>query len=421
MAKRSETARLLEQFRSHKGLSALELSNRASLNINYVRSVERDLRSCGWEAAERISKALNLDALERLTLFEAIDRADKPESVREVLAAPVPGVVLWKYLPKLLWSVTHDQVAPHYTDLDQVVTDLVRSAASLLAWVWLRKNPPDKKQVRRLCNLAEQTRNAVIPAVSDPTERIVRRPSDEYIDAEVLPGLWRQTLFGSRRSAEAAVKLLARWGYHLRLRPGREDIGRLSFQFRDADLQEQWGVRAVPADEITSLHNGMLMSDLHGLVTEAGLDIPAPIWITYFQEQRRTTLPFIENTQVEARLNYILGLSEEQIRQDLPAKDAASPPPLTDLLPTRNKYAGDLNYARFALRIFGCGYAASVVFGKTANETRKAILAKCDLLEQSLRATDELIDLLDARRRQESEAYLADAGFAPDPPGQVPQ
>ncbi len=327
-------------------MSALDLSSRAGLSMNYVRNIERGLRSLGLAAAEKLATVLELDPSERAALLGATT----PPAVLEALSSPIPGLVTWKYLPRLLWASPHNQVAPLYTGLDHAVTDLVRSAAPLLAWAWLCKSPPDKKQARRLSTLAEDAITAAIPTIPRVTAGVTGRPSREFAAMLTLPRLWIEMLFGSRRSAEAVVKLLDRWEYHPCSSPGQPDT--LSFHFEDAQLQQIWGVAAIAADEIAGLHCTLLLSDLFAIVADAGLNLGSPTATTWRGADRSGKL-----------LKWVAGLTEDKLRRKLAAAESDSL--------VLDRYARRLDRARFSRRIFERPYAAGMILGREAARSLK--------------------------------------------------
>lgn len=391
----------------------MELSRRAGFSINYVRMIEKGIFSPQPDAVEKLAEALELTGEERTAFFRSYDSSRTPKTIRDAAGRePVPGLALWSWLPPLLWAVPHREVTPLYADPDQVLIDVVRSAASLLSWVALADRGPTARHKSQLLKLQADAQ-AAAPTV---TPRIVvsggvfieDEPDPEAFVWVALPRYWRQILLGSERTARDLVGRLARWDYQppTKAAPLRRA---LSFDFKDAQLQSRYGVRCIAPRDVATLHDAMVTWRL----LEA-LDWNNPL-----------SLPVLHGSRIGERVRLFLKADDAELQRRLTLPDPApAAQGVGEFIRRINVWARRANFARFASRVFDCKLAADDLFRENRDTVKQRIGARLALLEGLLTSAGQAARQANKARRQamlaEHERRMQDPPPDADAPPENP-
>ena len=250
----------LAALRSRSGLSALALSRRAGLSINYVRNIERGVRNPRPEALAALCKSLDLSDEETAEVFRLAGIKLAP------IEEPYPALTLWRHLPRvLLERVEHDEVVLFDRSADDLIVDVTRGLAPLLAWLALTDAPPSRTQAARLRAAAQRAfdRSQQLPA-----EVPTLGPATAYMSAcdaaSVLPRAWRHELFARRGTASQLADKLAAWAYILRGFPEP----RIGVRLKDEGLNFTYSFPHATVGVLSDVHDAMIA---HRLCAELGL------------------------------------------------------------------------------------------------------------------------------------------------------
>lgn len=357
----------LAALRQRKVITALQLSKRAGYGVNYVRNVERGLRQPSPQAAVQMAEALDLSPEEREEFFRRYDAAGKTPEIQAATAGPaVPGIVLWRHLPELLHEIPHDAPASLYLDRDQVMVDVVRAAASLLAWVALTVRPPTQDELDLLRNHIREIEHEPPPWSSLSalfTGAQVRLPPyPEGYALTTLPRQWREILFRDRETAQTLVGMLSGWAYHPPQNADEEPA--LGMFFRDIRLKSNDFSNISPS-EVTNIHDGMILCRLLSLLA---VELPSVV-------------PFFSRTALVREQQSLLSTTLADIRRQIVEAISMSDGPGSPVLRSAvTSWLHHWNYARFARRIFRCPPAGDRIFGDQLSLARQRISERCDNL-----------------------------------------
>lgn len=368
-----------------KGIrSAAALSRKAGLSTNYISIIERGEARPRWDTAELIAQALGLSEDERTAFFRVVDAADKPQVVWEAASgAPVPGLVIWSWLPRLLWSVPHKEVTPWYGDPDEVLVDVVRSAASLLSWVALAESGVSPEQEASLLKLESHAKAAAAtlrpPVYASGGLWLEDEPCGAAYLWVTLPQSWKRVLLSSESTARDLVAHLAEWHYqpaspHLWQNPA------VSFTFHDSRLEGIYGISVISPMDVIRLHDTMIAYRLLAAVKwNHGVTICS------------------EPSRFRTRFQQLLGPTDDELRRvlSLPSRrpDADS---LGRFIATVDLWAALAGYGRFVSRAFACERAAEAILLRDEETERNEQPQQdtCAALQERLDARLALLDEL---------------------------
>ena len=138
---------------------------------------------------------------ERISTGSWTQPVSRRSSGGDVLA--LPGLVVWRHLPRLLDRVRHEWSRPFDIDPDLAFVETVRAGQSLLAWVAIQIGPIDGKVISRLRDMTvtavDEARKLKRPPPSGP-------PLPHIVAGWVVPHLWKVILFADGKSAETREK-----------------------------------------------------------------------------------------------------------------------------------------------------------------------------------------------------------------------
>jgi transcriptional regulator with XRE-family HTH domain len=235
----------------------MALARKAGLSVNYVSILERGERLPRWETAGKLARALELAGADRDRFFRLIDATSKPGAAQAAtVGPPIPDLVLWKHLPADLYAVKHRFLRWRATAPDDIASDAVRTAGSLLGYIAAATAELSRPERDRILELAAAT---IRERDRDTAPRAApMAPADVAVlaDPGILCHAWRRYVFADARRRAAAVRELTEWSY--REEPGFGEAGLLSFSFRRPALADRYNVALVSAPSVVELHDAML-------------------------------------------------------------------------------------------------------------------------------------------------------------------
>lgn len=250
MSKYAEFGKWFRSLRISKvDLSAADLSRAAGLDSSYISDLERGKARPKAVTVERIAKAMKLTRAERSELHKRAKVAGESAPVVRALMHQSPSAfTLWKNLPALLYEVQNSQNCGLLYESDDVASEAVRTAASLLTWVSLNLEPFAKVSTRFMSRPLAVVRAEVaklwrgMPFV-DATEC----SASDTKSACVI--VWRANLFSRRSVVADLVSLLSDWGIIL--------SEQASFSFKDRSLDSRFGFEFIPSRAAIALYDAL--------------------------------------------------------------------------------------------------------------------------------------------------------------------
>lgn len=264
MGRYDAVAKFIRQTREAKSLgSTRALAKRAGVSHSYVATLERGEVRPGWATARRLMRALDLNPQEAEEFTRLWTAAGTPAPAREVAAGPaVPGLVIWRHLPELLYRIEHSVTGVAPTNPDSVIRSLVPAACGMLSYLALT-SPPDDDAIKTLVGTAraalEDRRRA------DAAGEISRIFGPSYWVSARLLTAWHSVLFERRRNALRTASLLSSW----RFDSGLSTKGHLTLTAREPSSADS--VVRVDSDSIASVHEALCLSKLFQIVQR---DVP---------------------------------------------------------------------------------------------------------------------------------------------------
>jgi len=242
MVKRRSFGATLSDLCDEQGLSALALSRKAGMGVNTIRQLQRGLRCPTPETINRIINALRLRD-------EWVGRLWRAAGIKPV-DQPALGLSVWRHLPAaLLDDVVHPEIVLFDLVADELLVDLVRSLASLLAWIGLVARSPTRAEAVALRTATQRT-------FDQSSQLLKREPFLAASDAaSALPRAWRHELFAHRESTSTLVGVLKEWAYFPR---GFRRVAALLAELKRNRHNLVYSFNSATVEQVVNVHDAMI-------------------------------------------------------------------------------------------------------------------------------------------------------------------
>lgn len=297
----------------------MALARRAGLSVNYVSIFERGERLPRWKTARLLADALDATEEERVEFFRLIDGAAKPEAAQIATAGlAIPGLIVWKHLPEILFALPHSQRGLLPPAADRVLPDLVAAGAALLGYRAAVVGEPRAGTLDKLRAAVDDLAVHETTAVSPPAVTAPCAVSARLVDH------WHGLIFATPGAVQRAVRALARWEYSTGFSSLSD--GRLRFSFH-GDPVPALPQESVRASWLEHAYNGLTLERLWSLLGLASRFGVLPDFGFYHWPDFRVALKELENLDLAAlpeRLNLPRGqLSPDRVAVYLDAWETA--------------------------------------------------------------------------------------------------